>query len=118
MKIDIPKNFFSSNDIDDLEERLQFGIVEFSFVYVTTTEEHSRGQIRFAKGTRNLDYVDDWTQVPFGGRIVPPEQMTYYDMDKHAWRCFIKDKLIWYDTELELSDDIAQQIIEQAKLYD
>lgn len=97
--LDFPYGYFSGSNIDDLEDRLNMGIVEFMYM-------KKDGSVRNAKGTRNLllDVVG-FSDVPMGLRNPPSHVLTYFDTDKMAWRCFIKNELLWYNTEIEVDEN-------------
>lgn len=104
-EIKLEKGSFSSNAVDDLEMRLDIGVVEFSFIRATDTETGSKGETRYAKGTRNLSMsFIPFGDIPFGGRIPPEHVLTYWDLDREGWRCFVRNNLVDYSEIIEVED--------------
>ncbi|GEM_PF-3784396 len=109
MKVRFEKNTFSNVDWEDLETRLQMGVVAFSYVKV------SDGSLRNAVGTRDLNNSHvDWNLLPMNIKTPPPHVLCYIDLQsegssnsshKDAWRCFVKENLVWYSDEVDIDDD-------------
>ena len=73
-----------------IKEQLEKGIVTFTFV-------KKDGSVRTAKGTRCFDnpLAVGENYVPPKGVGVPKEGViTYWDLDKSAWRCFTESSYI------------------------
>lgn len=109
MKVTFAKNTFSNVDWQDLETRLQMGVVKFSYI------KAEDGSLRYAVGTRDLNNSHvDWDLLPMNIKTPPPHVLTYIDLEsegsensshKDAWRCFIKNNLVWYSDEVDIDDD-------------
>lgn len=86
----------------DLEGRLMLGAVEFTFFKV------SDSSVRQARGTRDLSYPEvGWDLLPMNIKTPPDHVLCYIDLSKGpAWRCFIKNLLLWYSDEVEIPDEI------------
>lgn len=73
-----------------IKEQLERGVVTFTFT-------KRDGSVRTAKGTRCFD-----NPLAVGENYVPPKGtgvpkagvITYWDLDKSAWRCFNEDSYI------------------------
>lgn len=90
---------FGKTDWEDLDGRMMLGRVEFMFLKV------SDGSVRYAVGTRNLsDPAVGWSLLPMNIQTPPDHVLTFVDMDKSAWRCFVKDNLLWYSDVVEIPD--------------
>lgn len=79
---------------NDLKQLLKNGIVEFSFV-------KKNGEIRNARGTRNIDLlmsIDDSgfteSDKPKGIGVESDTSCPYWDLDKKAWRSVCVDSII------------------------
>lgn len=70
--------------IEILMVRLQTEVVSFTY-------QKTDGSIREAKGTLLKKYCPE---VKGNGKTTPEHLQIYYDVDKKAWRCFIKDNLL------------------------
>ena len=104
-KLTVPVGTFSSDLSEELRSRLEIGVVEFTYVYTTTTDTHRQGQVRHAVGTRNLSMsFIPFSDVPYGGRTVKPYELTYFDLDRGAWRECITVAV------LSVSEDIFVEI--------
>lgn len=94
----------SEPSVEGLAARLELGIVDFTYY-------KKDGSFRRATGTRNLFLSDiDFSLVPMNLKTVPPHLLSYIDMncaDGVAWRCFIKDALLYYGEEIEVDDTFA-----------
>lgn len=71
--------------IEELKERMQTGIVEFSYKKVST------GEVRAAKGTLCSKYFSYESK---GGRKPSDDVIVYWDMDRAGFRCFRKEQFI------------------------
>lgn len=71
--------------IEELKEKMQTGIVKFSYRKVST------GEVREARGTLCSKY---FTCESKGGRKPNDDVVVYWDMDKDAFRCFRKQEFI------------------------
>ena len=67
-----------------LRERLNNEVVRFSY-------EKSNGEIRNATGTL---IKEKCPPISGCGKPTPSHLQLYFDIEKGAWRCFRKDKLI------------------------
>lgn len=73
-----------------IKEQLESGIVTFTFT-------KKDGSIRTTKGTRCFDNplaVGEEYTPPKGNSTPKPGVITYWDLDKNAWRCFNEDSYI------------------------
>lgn len=76
--------------VKKLRDLLSKDIVNFTFVKLD-------GSKRKAVGTRNIDIVraiGGNSQVPKGVRVPSPRVLTFWDLQKKAWRCCRKDRII------------------------
>lgn len=71
--------------IEELKERMQTGIVKFSYRKVST------GEVREARGTLCSNY---FTYEAKGGRKPSDDVVVYWDMDRDAFRSFRKQEFI------------------------
>lgn len=103
--INLPKGTFSNDQLEDLEERLNLGIVEFEYMMVTDTDTHSAGQMRKAIGTRNLGLsIVPVDAIPAGLRTPPPYVLTYYDFVRKGWRCCYKHAITDYSEDIYIEN--------------
>lgn len=101
-KIRIPLKTFSGITDEELQARLEIGIVEFDYVITTDLAQEPKGSIRHARGTRNLSMsFISFSDIPMGVITPPPHVLTYYDVDRHAWRCCNRKTI-------KLTDDIIE----------
>lgn len=99
--INIPLGSFSSYTDEELEARLEIGAVHFRYMMVTDTDTHSPGEIRDAYGTRNLSMsMIDPDKIPSGARTPPNHVLTYFDIDRRAWRCCDRGFIIEIDPRI------------------
>lgn len=71
--------------IEELKEKMQTGIVKFSYRKVST------GEVREARGTLCSKY---FTYESKGGKKPSDDVVVYWDLDKDAFRCFRKQEFI------------------------
>lgn len=99
--INIPLGTFSSVYDEELESRLEIGAVHFRYMMVTDTDTHSPGEIREAYGTRNLSMsIIDPSKIPSGAKNPPSHVLTYFDIDRMAWRCCDRGFIIEIDPNI------------------
>ncbi len=99
--INIPLGSFSSYTDEELERRLEIGIVHFRYMMVTDTDTHNTGDIREASGTRNLSMsIIDPDKIPVGVKNPPRHVLTYFDIDRNAWRCCDRGFIIEIDPNI------------------
>lgn len=99
--VNFPKGTFSSIPYEDLQARLEIGVVQFSYVITSDSAAENRGALRETIGTRNLSMsFIPFDEVPLGVRTPPAHVLTYYDLDRDAWRCFNKFFLVDYSEDI------------------
>ena len=78
-----------TKSIDTLQEMLHNGVVEFTY-------KKKNGEIRNARGTKCWDakIVGENFVAPTGVGSDKTGVVTYWDLDKDAWRCLGMDSLI------------------------
>lgn len=104
-KLKIPKNTFSPIDSEDLQARLEIGLVRFKYVITTDKAAEPKGSVREAYGTRNLSMsFIDFDDIPQGIIVPPPHVMTYFDVDRDAWRCCVRSAMFQYDDIIEIEE--------------
>lgn len=74
--------------IDELKERMQTGIVKFSYRKIGKGHE---GEIRQASGTLCPKYFSYESK---GGKKPSDDVFVYWDIEREAFRCFRKDQFI------------------------
>jgi hypothetical protein len=71
--------------IEELKNKLQEGILVFSYV-------KKNGENRLARGTTSKDYIESKTSYRFpeesNSRVKKENLITYFDLDKNEWRSF------------------------------
>lgn len=79
--------------VEELKEKLKSG----EKVRFTYTKKN--GDTRHAYGTKNLDVVKDIDEnmIPTGTGITKDGVISYFDLDKNAWRSFREDSLVSID---------------------
>lgn len=103
--VTIPLGTFSPELDEELEARLEIGLVDFDYITTTTTDTHSKGSLRHALGTRNLSMsFIPFESVPWGGKTPPPHVLTYYDAFRGEWRCCSRNHIT------RISEDILVEI--------
>lgn len=99
--VNFPKGTFSSIPYEDLQARLEIGVVQFSYVITTDSAVENRGTLREATGTRNLSMsFIPFNEIPLGVRTPPPHVLTYYDLDRTAWRACNKFAIVDYGEDV------------------
>lgn len=99
--VNFPKGTFSSIPYEDLQARLEIGVVQFSYVITTDSAVENRGTLREATGTRNLSMsFIPFNEIPLGVRTPPPHVCVYWDINREAWRCFNKFYLVDYGEDV------------------
>ena len=63
---------------DQLRDQLRLGVLDFSY-------KKTDGTLREARGTKNLDEIPE-DKHPIGGTSPGDSVITYFDLDKGAWR--------------------------------
>lgn len=76
-----------SLEVEALRQRLRQGPTRFTFVKKT-------GELRFALGTLDLNIIPS-TEHPKGVRPASPKVVTFFDLEKIAWRSVSVDSLIF-----------------------
>lgn len=76
-----------SLEAESLRDRLRQGPTKFTFVKKT-------GELRFALGTLNLDIIPN-NDHPKGVRPASPRVITFFDLEKFAWRSVSIESLIF-----------------------
>lgn len=74
-------------DIKGLKSALQNGVAKFAFV-------KKDGTLRFALGTLKLDLIPS-SNHPKGVRPSSEKVVTFFDLEKTAWRCVSVDSLVF-----------------------
>ena len=91
----LPSSITRGSIDEELEARMEMGLVNFLYLYATKTKDHASGVIRAAIGTRNLSMsfipTDD---IPLGVRKPVPGVLTYWDYDRKAWRSCRRDRIV------------------------
>lgn len=77
---------FKTTDLSVLNEMLHNGIVEFQFT-------KKDGTIRQAKGTLKSEHIPT-TATSGSGRKASPNVQVYWDLEKNAFRSFVKESFI------------------------
>lgn len=79
--------------VEELKEKLKSG-EKVGFTYTKRN-----GETRHAYGTKNLDVVKDIDEnaVPSGTGTPKDGVISYFDLDKNAWRSFREDSLVSID---------------------
>lgn len=99
--VNFPKGTFSSIPYEDLQARLEIGVVQFTYVITSDSAAESKGMVREATGTRNLSMsFIPFDEIPLGVRVPPPHVLTYYDLDRDAWRACNKFFLVDYSEDI------------------
>ena len=99
--VNFPKGTFSSIPYEDLQARLEIGVVQFSYVITSDSAAENRGTLRETIGTRNLSMsFIPFDEVPLGVRVPPPHVLTYYDLDRDAWRACNKFAITSYSEDI------------------
>lgn len=83
------------NLAQDLKKKLHEGVVSFTF-------KKKDGTTRTAKGTTKMDLIPEEkrpVEKTIDPNVVQGETsfQTYYDIDKQAWRSFVKSSLVSID---------------------
>lgn len=73
--------------IEKLEQLLNDGEVSFTYEKVDGTK-------RDARGSCNVYILEAHDAIPYGTGVEKTGVITYFDLDKNAWRSFRKDSLI------------------------
>lgn len=73
--------------VKDLREAMKNGVVTFQY-------KKKNGTIRTAKGTMNMNIIND--EYSFKGGYGPSEYgyTPYWDVEKGDWRCFLDSKFV------------------------
>ena len=71
----------------EIIDRLNAAVQEFKYT-------KKDGSERVAKGTRNPDVVNENNATPKGTGVERDGVITYYDLEKEAWRCFNEESFI------------------------
>lgn len=104
-QIQVPLGTFSKNLDEELQARMEIGIVDFNFVITTDSAAEPKGSTRHARGTRNLsfDFIP-FDAIPMGLRTPPDWVCTFYDVDRGGWRCFVRSALINILDKIEIEE--------------
>lgn len=64
------------------------------------TYKKKNGEVRHAFGTKNLEVIKvvDENAIPSGNGTHKEGVVSYFDLDKNAWRSFKEDSLVDIDT--------------------
>ena len=74
-------------NLAELKKKLHEGVVEFTYI-------KKDGSERKAKGTLNLEIIEELGGPIPTGQITPPAYTTrYFDIEKEEWRSFLNDSL-------------------------
>lgn len=104
-KIKIPLGTFSSNPDEELQARLEIGIVHFQYIITTDSAAEPKGSIRNATGTRNLSMsFIDFNDIPMGVMTPPPHVLTYFDVKRDNWRCCNRRTVMLVDDVIEIEE--------------
>ena len=98
----------SPNTAEDLEFKMEIGVVLFYYLYATGESKKNKkriGTLRKALGTRNLSMsfipAED---IPEGIRTPSKEVVTYFDIDRMAWRCCRRDRIVFVGNEIAVEE--------------
>lgn len=98
----------STNTADDLELKMEIGVVLFYYLYATGETKKNKkriGTLRKALGTRNLSMSFIPTEdIPEGIRVPSPDVVTYYDIDRMAWRSCRRDHIVFVGNEIAVEE--------------
>ena len=96
----------STNTAEDLEFKMEIGVVLFYYLYSTgeTKKDITRiGTLRKALGTRNLSMSFIPTEdIPTGVKTPSPDVVTYWDIDRGAWRSCRRDRIVFVGDEIAI----------------
>ena len=73
---------------------------------VNFTFKKKNGELRYARGTKKMDKIEsiDEGAIPSGKGSQKTGVITYFDLDKSAWRSFQEESLVSIETKE--SDDM------------
>lgn len=98
----------SPNTAEDLEFKMEIGIVLFYYLYATGETKKNKkriGTLRKALGTRNLSMSFIPTEdIPEGLRVPSVDVVTYYDIDRAAWRSCRRDHIVFVGNEIAIEE--------------
>ena len=98
----------SPNTAEDLEFKMEIGVVLFYYLYATGESKKNKkriGTLRKAMGTRNLSMSFIPTEdIPLGIRVPSKEVVTYFDIDRMAWRSCRRDHIVFVGNEIAIEE--------------
>lgn len=98
----------SPNTAEDLEFKMEIGVVLFYYLYATGESKKNKkriGTLRKAMGTRNLSMSFIPTEdIPLGVTTPSPDVVTYWDIDRGAWRSCRRDRIVFVSNEIAIEE--------------
>lgn len=98
----------STNTAEDLELKMEIGVVLFYYLYATgvsSTDKTRIGTLRKAMGTRNLSMSFIPTEdIPLGVTTPSPDVVTYWDIDRGEWRSCRRDRIVFVGDEVAVEE--------------
>lgn len=92
----------------DLEYKLEIGVTLFYYLYSTGESKKNKkriGTLRKAIGTRNLSMSFIPTEdIPLGVTTPSPDVVTYWDIDRAAWRSCRRDRIVFVGDEIAIEE--------------
>lgn len=76
--------------VNGLKQELYKREVKFSYL-------KKDGSVREARGTLNSKVYGKDNEPTGNGRIIPENQIRYYDLDAQGWRSFLSENLIGFE---------------------
>ena len=76
--------------VNGLKQELYKREVKFSYL-------KKDGSVREARGTLNSEVYGKDNEPLGSGRIIPENQIRYYDLDAQGWRSFLSENLIGFE---------------------
>lgn len=96
------------NTAEDLEFKMEIGVVLFYYLYATGESKKNKkriGTLRKAMGTRNLSMSFIPTEdIPLGVTTSSPDVVTYWDIDRAAWRSCRRDRIVFVGNEIAIEE--------------
>lgn len=91
----LPGSITGGSVDEELEARMEIGLVNFLYLYSTKTKSHASGAIRAAVGTRNLSMsFIPAGDIPLGVKKPVSGVLAYWDYDRKAWRSCRRDRIV------------------------
>ena len=76
--------------VNGLKQELNKREVKFSYL-------KKDGSVREARGTLHSEIYGKDNEPTGSGRIIPENQIRYYDLDAQGWRSFLSENLIGFE---------------------